>query len=605
MRIFREKDTVPVKIDTVFGKESYSFYNPEKGFVYRFQVKEFPAVVTSQMCPNGVLETAWSAEETIPYIKYPPIQDVQAQALPAAPPINAHPAGGQVYLTWQDKPGQPRVTPAISILLFRDGEQIASLVPGTTDFLDTNLTVQKSYAYNVVTIDRFGQKSSSDTVHVAVDPYWTFTPQVKPNTVTYFRDSVTVEWGWLNAAFKWTKETYGADSCQVGVSIDPAFGHHFSSSGWQAANAGAAKIVRPYFVTLNNNKIYLRVRAKDRWGHVSPWSNAYFGLDSAKAYYDGVPPRKVAHLAIDSTVASKNVTDSVDVYLSWDASSDNISGVKGYYVRRTDSLVAVVPASSDNRIHFTDKKVPVDHILDQYWQVFPFDAVGNIQNESDTVFVEIQLYAPIPRPSSFRSFCWDEIKTPFGTTEYWAEIADSNAYFDSKLAEMLHLISQSGWTTSTCYVDSLFQSADGTAFFRLKVRVGTIESGWSPIVRYPTNGWEIARNSRGREAFFRKYRLPKVFKLYQNYPNPFNMTTNITYDLPKEGQVQVEIWNILGMKVATIEDKMQKAGSYTISWNGKNTQGQDVGTGVYFYTIRVSNSGQILFQNTSKLLLLK
>ncbi|NOY78599.1 MAG: hypothetical protein GXO76_12090, partial [Calditrichaeota bacterium] len=84
VRIFREKDTIPVKIDTVFGKKSYSFYNPEKGFVYRFQVKEFPAVVTSQMCPNGVLETAWSAEETIPYIKYPPIQDVQAQALPAA-----------------------------------------------------------------------------------------------------------------------------------------------------------------------------------------------------------------------------------------------------------------------------------------------------------------------------------------------------------------------------------------------------------------------------------------------------------------------------------------------------------------------------------------
>ena len=167
------------------------------------------------------------------------------------------------------------------------------------------------------------------------------------------------------------------------------------------------------------------------------------------------------------------------------------------------------------------------------------------------------------------------------------------------------MISQSGWTTSTCYVDSMFQSGDGTAFFRLKVRVGNVESGWSPIVRYPSNGWEIARNSRGREAFFKKYSLPKVFKMYQNYPNPFNMTTNITYDLPKEGQVRVEIWNILGMKIAILENRSRKAGSYTVLWNGKNMNGQDVGTGVYFYTIRVSNSGQILFQKTSKLLLLK
>ena len=605
VRVFKENQSTPVKMDTVFGKTTYSFYEPEKGYIYQFQVREFPAVITDQMCTNQVLQTAWSDTVTIPYIKYPPVQDVTAQALPAEPPIDSAPQKGKICLTWQNRADQVRVTPITSVFLYRDGQLIREFAPTVTSYLDRNLAVDQLYAYTVVTKDEFDQKSSSDTVKVKISPYWVFTPQIKPDTFTYFRDSLTVYWGWLDPTFHWTENNFGADSSEVDVSIDPQFRHHTALSGWIKSDSHYATIARPYFVTKNNNKVYVRVRAKDQWGHLSPWSNQYFGLDSAKAYYDGVPPQKVTHLAIDSTVASKNVTDSVDVYLSWDSSSDNISGVKGYYIRRTDSLVAVVPSTFDNRIHFTDEKVPVDNILDQYWEVFPFDAAGNIQNESDTVFVEIQLYAPIPRPSSFRSFCWDEIKTPFGTTEYWAGIADSNAYFDSKLAEMLHLISQSGWTTSTCYVDSMFQSADGTAFFRLKVRVGNIESGWSPIVRYPTNGWEIARNSRGREAFFRKYRLPKVFKLYQNYPNPFNMTTNITYDLPKEGQVQIEIWNILGMKVATVEDRLQKAGSYTISWNGKNTQGQDVGTGVYFYTIRVSNSGQILFQNTSKLLLLK
>jgi hypothetical protein len=549
------------------------------------------------------METAWSAEETIPYIKYPPIQDVYAQALPAKPPIGAHPNEGQIYLTWLNKSGQPRVTPVTSIDLFRDGVLLAVLAPGVSDFLDTNLTIQKSYAYNVVTIDRFGQRSSSDTVHAAITPYWTFTPQVKPRSVTYFRDSVTVAWGWLNAAFQWAKENYGADSCQVGVSIDPAFRHHFAFSDWKAADDEIAKIRRPYFVTLNNNQTYLCVRAKDRWGHISPWSNVYFGLDSAKAFYDGVPPQPVTGLRADSTKAAKGTTDSVDVYLSWETVKDNISGVAGYYVRRSDSLVAELPASAGTHIVFADRRVPVDGILKQYWQVFPFDSAGNVQTVSDTARVTIQLYAPVPRPSSVRSCSWEPISTPFGQTEYWIEIADSLLYFDSALAPLF--VKKSGWITSSSYVDSLFQSSDGTSYFRLKIRVQNVESGWSPIVRYPSNGWEIARNGHGRDAFFKKYRLPKVFHLYQNYPNPFNMHTNITYDLPKEGLVKVEIWNVLGMKVATVENRFHKPGSYTLNWNGRNANGQDVGTGMYFYTIRVSNGGQVLFQKTAKLLLIK
>ncbi|GBE27564.1 hypothetical protein BMS3Bbin03_01492 [bacterium BMS3Bbin03] len=605
IRVFKEDQPIPVKIDTVFGKNSYSFYEPEKGSVYHFQVMEFPAVITAQMCKNQLVQTAWSQKATVPYLKYPPVQELTAQALPTAPPIDSAPEKGKIYLTWQRKTGQTHVTPITSVSLFRDGQLLAQLTPAVTSYTDSNLTVNHLYAYNVVTIDEFAQKSSSDTVKTKINPYWVFTPQIKSNHETYFKDTLRVRWGWLGADFKWSDDLFGADSAEVSVSIDPKFEHHTASTGWVKNDNHKVSLARPYFVTQNNNDVYLRVRAKDKWGHVSPWSNQYFGLDSAKATYDGVAPQKVAHIRIDSTIASKNVMDLVDVYLSWDATTDNISGMKGYYVRRSDSLVAVIPSSVEDRLHFVDKRVPVDNILDRYWQVFPFDVAGNVQTESDSAFIEIQLYAPLPKPSSFRSFHWDKLNTPFGTTEYWAEIADSNAYFDSKLAEMLHLVSQSGWITSTSYEDSLFQSSDGTAFFRLKVRVQNIESGWSPMVRYPSNGWEIARSSRERETFFKKYNVPKVFRLYQNYPNPFNMITHITYDLPEEGQVKVELWNILGMKIANIENRFHKPGSYTISWNGLNAQGQEVGTGVYFYTIRVSNSGQTLFQKTSKLLLLK
>ncbi|MCL1827631.1 MAG: T9SS type A sorting domain-containing protein, partial [Candidatus Cloacimonetes bacterium] len=77
--------------------------------------------------------------------------------------------------------------------------------------------------------------------------------------------------------------------------------------------------------------------------------------------------------------------------------------------------------------------------------------------------------------------------------------------------------------------------------------------------------------------------LPKATALKGNFPNPFNPTTSIVFDLAKDGNVKIEIFNLKGQKVTTITDKNHKAGSYTVVWDGTDDYRSSVSSGVYFY----------------------
>lgn len=98
--------------------------------------------------------------------------------------------------------------------------------------------------------------------------------------------------------------------------------------------------------------------------------------------------------------------------------------------------------------------------------------------------------------------------------------------------------------------------------------------------------------------------LPTAFKLYQNYPNPFNPITNIKYDLPFAGRVQLEIYNILGQRVAKLVDEFQIAGTFSRQWDSKSNRSYLLASGVYFYKLTLTGNKSIYTQ-TNKMLLLK
>lgn len=79
---------------------------------------------------------------------------------------------------------------------------------------------------------------------------------------------------------------------------------------------------------------------------------------------------------------------------------------------------------------------------------------------------------------------------------------------------------------------------------------------------------------------------PTHFALGQNYPNPFNASTMISYTLKSDADVTLKIYNILGQEVKTLLEKHQPAGTYTVTWDGKDSKGNDVASGIYFYQIK-------------------
>ena len=78
---------------------------------------------------------------------------------------------------------------------------------------------------------------------------------------------------------------------------------------------------------------------------------------------------------------------------------------------------------------------------------------------------------------------------------------------------------------------------------------------------------------------------PAHIQLGQNYPNPFNPSTIIPYQLPAPTRVRLEVFNILGQRVATLVDGKQAAGFHTATWHATDASGRGVATGVYLYRL--------------------
>jgi len=99
--------------------------------------------------------------------------------------------------------------------------------------------------------------------------------------------------------------------------------------------------------------------------------------------------------------------------------------------------------------------------------------------------------------------------------------------------------------------------------------------------------------------------LPSKSALLQNYPNPFNPETWLPYQLASDAPVTISIYNTKGQLIRNISLSTKKAGVYTAKdkaayWNGKDSFGQSVASGVYFYTLQAGN-----FTATRRMLIVK
>lgn len=153
-----------------------------------------------------------------------------------------------------------------------------------------------------------------------------------------------------------------------------------------------------------------------------------------------------------------------------------------------------------------------------------------------------------------------------------------------------------------------------------------IDSNWMPIAALPGNGTSTAvhtynyvdKDIKTGKIFYRLRQtdydgtahyscsidvlaIPRVtsFELLQNYPNPFNPSTKITYALPAESKVVVEIYSVTGEKVVTLTDAFMSAGYHSLIFDARN-----LNTGIYIVRMKVQSLKQSLIK-TQKMLLIK
>ncbi len=231
------------------------------------------------------------------------------------------------------------------------------------------------------------------------------------------------------------------------------------------------------------------------------------------------------------------------------------------------------------------------------------------------------LKTPIEVASSGATFAYDDVAivepgnagTVFGDATFWdfviVEGSNDNGISWTPLADGYDARFNATWLAndpagpgdSTMFVhhelDLLDTFSAGEVIlvrFRLEADPGAESWGWVIDNLNIQDGVVSVEDDGGSQ-------LPQVFSLSQNYPNPFNPTTQIDYALPKQSEVTLTVFNVLGQSVRTLlQNEKREAGRYTVQWDGKDQFGRQVSSGLYFYRIQAAG-----FVKSFKMTLLK
>ncbi len=96
-----------------------------------------------------------------------------------------------------------------------------------------------------------------------------------------------------------------------------------------------------------------------------------------------------------------------------------------------------------------------------------------------------------------------------------------------------------------------------------------------------------------------------MFALIGSYPNPFNPSTTISYMLPYQSAVELIIYDIMGREIR-IFNTVQSAGTQSIYWDGLNSNGTSISSGIYFYRLKLKSlENSKTFETASKLMMVK
>ena len=570
-----------------------------------FRIRELPNNVDTLM-------SAWSA----PYTVSLDTIDLHTQPQP----------NGHIFAIWDD----PEIVEKYKVTgyqLCRD-DVCWTFPSGTVSMMDPAEALEhgRAYKYSIYALDSLNQVVAANAMIDTCDKGSVFIPEVYPYLTRYFNDdSITVEWTWRDINLLPVKRTRGAQKLTLQASISKTFpnqtGQTQSYTFTANPNLTKMRIPIPDNVNRENEVVYLRMGAKDKWGNpqTAVWSSDFYSLK--KAIYDTVKPRQVEDLSVASVHAFYKGIDSILVTIHWSGAGVEWPDSAGMY---WDYLLGNIAeyriersgAGSNNWMQIGE--VPVASGSGQYmfndtlnnviysWRIVAVDSAFNTRTGPS-----VSIGSPVTTPDPPVPLGYRSCQLPEGDADAYAvEIAMDMKHFylayEMDPGTVLdQLLCQSGWIT-----DPTFTCTTGwgsieldTTWFRVKARKGSQgwESGWSDIVFY-TDGSDAGGTAQLGQSFKGK---PKVFDMSSNFPNPFNAETMIAYQLPNPGFVSLQIYNINGALVRTLINEEKEAGYYSVSWNGRNNNGRDVASGMYISHIYVKTADGQIFKKRHKMTVIK
>jgi hypothetical protein len=261
---------------------------------------------------------------------------------------------------------------------------------------------------------------------------------------------------------------------------------------------------------------------------------------------------------------------SADPTLSWDPAGSAIS----YQLQV--STTASFKTTVVNRGGILEPSIELSGLsrnTTHYWRVCanygletgPYSAVRSFTTVIASP-VAPNLLSPIDgavNVSTLATFVWEQST---GASSYQLQISTDPSFSTT-------VIDSSGITATSLTVRGLKVST--LYYWRVNASNVGGPGDWSIVRSMVTSSVAAVSNENG---------LPQEIRLFQNYPNPFNNSTIISYELPKSASVTIEIYSVLGQKVATLAQGVRQPGYHQVSWESS------LSSGVYYYTLVIDES---------------
>ncbi|MBN2416976.1 T9SS type A sorting domain-containing protein [bacterium] len=561
--------------------------DPENDHNYIFRLYE---EVTNPVPPPATITSALSMPRTVKLVT---LDSLFVIAQPH----------GRIYIDWGEDPLLD-ILPVAGYRIERyAGEAFDTAIPVSASergYMDAGgLKDRQIYTYVVSVINTLGQVMASGSRSAVCDFGRAFIPDHPELESRYFQPrTIDVGWGWYDqAGRRLSGTTQGAKELRIQASASADFPDQYSTdTGWFPADTLTYRytVDVPPVIDSNNEKVYIRMTARDRWHHPDNiiWSETVYAI------FDTLKPVPVTSTGVSGVIAYYGRPNTVMVTLSWRDESvlndrqfpANANVARYEVVRRKDNtewIAGYTPVTPQVTAYaFTDTVENSGYA----WRIISIDSAGNRMAGTWRQFTGITRTPDAPVPDSTKSCSWTPI-APADSMEYFVELATSIRHFSWAYELGIdepdnNVLCRSG----TWLRDTRFACTSGwgsitsdTTWFRVKARqIRTrVESGWSvPSFRLNTTGGTVSDRDGGGESG-----RPDDFTLYQNYPNPFNSGTTIAYDLPEQSHVTVTVYNMQGKRVVRLVSEEQPPGRYRIAWEGGDEYGNPAASGIYIGVI--------------------